>query len=95
MLQQPAHSGVHTHEAGDYTASALSATLRPHWPVRPPTGPCSAKALNLQLPLYLSACGLGVIGARRALLGDRETIKALMENGDPVLARMVDKEARR
>ncbi len=33
--------------------------------------------------------------ARHVLQGDKETIKALMENGGPVLARTVDKDARR
>ena len=39
--------------------------------------------------------GLGIMDARRVLQGDKKTIKALMQNGGRVLARTVDKDARR
>ena len=59
------------------------------------------QALALQLRLtccchsvFLPA-GLGIIDARHALQGDKDTIKALMEPGGSVLARTVDKDARR
>ena len=45
---------------------------------------------SLFLPAWLV-----IMDAKRALQGDKETIKALMEHGGPVLARTVDKDARR
>ena len=79
---------------GNHTAPQPCATLHLHWPPRPP------QALALQLHLTCSCSsvlmpGLGIINPGRALQGDKGTIRALMEHGGPVLARTVDKDARR